>query len=71
MFIPVVIGLGVSSLLWYWLFSTDFGLINRALLDLGVISKPVLWPGVDADLSMLAVRAGGLLYHRSPEGRSP
>jgi multiple sugar transport system permease protein len=24
-FIPVVIGLGVSSLLWYWLFSTDFG----------------------------------------------
>ena len=27
-FIPVVIGLGVSSLLWYWLFSTDFGLIN-------------------------------------------
>jgi ABC-type sugar transport system permease subunit len=56
-FIPVVIGLGVSSLLWYWLFSTDFGLINRALLDLGVISKPVLWLGVDADLSMLAIIA--------------
>ena len=31
MFIPVVIGLGVSSLLWYWLFSTDFGLVNRVL----------------------------------------
>ena len=30
-FLPVVIGLGVSSLLWYWLFSYDFGLINRAL----------------------------------------
>src|SRR5215475_4660044 len=56
-FIPVVIGLGVSSLLWYWLFSTDFGLINRALMDLGVISKPVLWLGVDADLSMLAIIA--------------
>jgi multiple sugar transport system permease protein len=54
-FIPVVIGLGVSSLLWYWLFSTDFGLVNRALLDLGVISKPVLWLGVDADRSMLAI----------------
>jgi multiple sugar transport system permease protein len=54
-FIPVVIGLGVSSLLWYWLFSTDFGLINRVLLDLGVISKPVLWLGVDADLSNLAI----------------
>jgi multiple sugar transport system permease protein len=56
-FIPVVIGLGVSSLLWYWLFSTDFGLINRILLDLGVISKPVLWLGVDADTSNLAITA--------------
>jgi multiple sugar transport system permease protein len=56
-FIPVVIGLGVSSLLWYWLFSTDFGLVNRALLDLGVISKPVLWLGVDADISNAAITA--------------
>src|SRR5215216_2367793 len=54
---PVVIGLGVSSLLWYWLFSTDFGLVNRVLLDLGVISKPVLWLGVDADRSNLAIIA--------------
>ena len=56
-FIPVVIGLGVSSLLWYWLFSTDFGLVNRALQDLGVIDKPVLWLGVDADRSMMAIIA--------------
>jgi multiple sugar transport system permease protein len=56
-FVPVVIGLGVSSLLWYWLFSTDFGLVNRVLLDLGVISKPVLWLGVDADLSNWAIIA--------------
>lgn len=56
-FIPVVIGLGVSSLLWYWLFSTDFGLVNRILLDLGVVSKPVLWLGVDADVSNLAITA--------------
>jgi multiple sugar transport system permease protein len=54
-FVPVVIGLGVSSLLWYWLFSTDFGLVNRALLDLGVISRPILWLGVDADRSNLAI----------------
>jgi multiple sugar transport system permease protein len=54
-FIPVVIGLGVSSLLWYWLFSTDFGLVNKALMDLGIISKPVLWLGVDADRSMMAI----------------
>src|SRR6478672_11711003 len=34
-FIPVVIGLGASSLLWLWLFSADFGPINKALMDLG------------------------------------
>jgi multiple sugar transport system permease protein len=56
-FIPVVIGLGVSSLLWYWLFSTDFGVINRVLRDLGVIDKPVLWLGVDADTSNYAIIA--------------
>ena len=54
-FIPVVIGLGVSSLLWYWLFSTDFGLVNRALMDLGLVSEPVLWLGVDADRSNWAI----------------
>src|SRR6185295_17716936 len=32
-FAPVVIGLGASSLLWYWLFSYDFGLINRLFMD--------------------------------------
>ena len=54
-FVPVVIGLGVSSLLWYWLFSHDFGLINRALLDTGFIAKPVVWFGVSAELVMWAV----------------
>ena len=54
-FIPVVIGLGVSSLLWYWLFSYDFGLVNRGLLDTGIISKPIIWFGVSANLAMWAV----------------
>jgi len=56
-FIPVVIGLGVSSLLWYWLFSSDFGFVNRILLDIGIIERPVLWLGVDADRSNLAIIA--------------
>jgi multiple sugar transport system permease protein len=56
-FIPVVIGLGISSLLWYWLFSTDFGLINKFLMDVGLIDKPVLWLGVDADTSNYAIIA--------------
>jgi len=56
-FAPVVIGLGASSLLWYWLFSYDFGLINRLLLDLGLIDKPIVWFGADADVAMWAVIA--------------
>lgn len=54
-FIPVVIGLGVSSLLWYWLFSPQFGLINRALNDIGLIEKPINWLGTDAWLSTWAI----------------
>jgi len=57
LFTPVVIGLGVSSLLWYWLFSTDFGLINTALQDIGLIDDPVVWLGVDANRSNLAIIA--------------
>jgi multiple sugar transport system permease protein len=56
-FIPVVIGLGVSSLLWYWLFSPDFGFVNKILQDIGIIDRPVIWLGVDADLSNYAIMA--------------
>ena len=56
-FVPVVIGLGASSLLWYWLFATDHGYINRILLDLGLIARPVIWLGVDADTSNWAIIA--------------
>jgi len=56
-FVPVVIGLAVSSLLWYWLFSYDFGLVNRLLVDLGVVSSPVIWFGEDADRALWAVIA--------------
>ena len=54
-FIPVVIGLGVSSLLWYWLFSYNFGLVNRLLVDLGIVSAPIIWFGEDADRALWAV----------------
>jgi len=54
-FLPVVIGLGASSLLWYWLFSPRSGLVNAALTDLGLIDKPVLWLGVDTNVSNWAV----------------
>ena len=56
-FVPVVIGLGASSLLWYYLFSYDFGMVNRIALDLGIIQKPVVWFGEDVDRSLWAVIA--------------
>jgi multiple sugar transport system permease protein len=56
-FVPVVIGLGASSLLWYWLLATDAGLINKLLVDLGLIARPVIWLGTDATRSDLAVIA--------------
>jgi multiple sugar transport system permease protein len=54
-FMPVVIGLGTSSLLWYWLYSPRYGLINKFLQDVGVVDQPILWLGVDADLSTYAI----------------
>jgi multiple sugar transport system permease protein len=54
-FVPVVIGLGVSSLLWYWLFSYNFGLVNRLLVDLGIVSRPIIWFGEDAERALWAV----------------
>src|SRR4030088_3208712 len=53
-FVPVVIGLGSSSLLWYWLFSPRYGLVNKILQDVGAITQPILWLGVDADTSTWA-----------------
>jgi multiple sugar transport system permease protein len=54
-FVPVVIGLGVSSLLWYWLFSYNFGLVNQALIDLGILERPIVWFGESADRALWAV----------------
>jgi multiple sugar transport system permease protein len=53
-FLPVVIGLGTSSLLWWWLFDQQAGLFNRLLVDLGVISQPIVWFS-DAELALWAV----------------
>jgi multiple sugar transport system permease protein len=54
-FIPVVIGLGVSSLLWSWLFNPIFGLINRFLADLGLIDQSVVWLGTNEGVSTWAI----------------
>jgi multiple sugar transport system permease protein len=53
-FLPVVIGLGTSSLLWYWLFDQQVGLVNKVLVDLHVISQPIVW-FISADTALWAV----------------
>ncbi|MFM7175204.1 MAG: carbohydrate ABC transporter permease [Caldilinea sp.] len=53
-FIPVVIGLGTSSLLWVWLLNDRVGIFNGILLDLGWIQQPVIWL-VDKNLAMTAI----------------
>ena len=42
-FMPVVIGLGTSSLLWFWLFDQQVGLFDKALVDLHIASKMIVW----------------------------
>ena len=44
-FLPVVIGLGVSSLLWVWLLDDRVGIFNKILMDFNLIPKPKLFLG--------------------------
>jgi multiple sugar transport system permease protein len=53
-FLPVVIGLSSSSLLWFWLFDEQVGLLNKLLVDLRLISEPMVW-FASADLAFWAV----------------
>jgi len=53
-FLPVIIGLSSSSLLWFWLLDEQVGLFNRLLVDLHLIKEPIVW-FVSADLAFWAV----------------
>jgi multiple sugar transport system permease protein len=53
-FLPVVIGLGTSSLLWVWLLNDRVGIINGLLMDLNLIEKPIIW-FVDKNLAMFVI----------------
>ena len=53
-FMPVVIGLGVSSLLWVWLLNDQVGIVNKMMLDLGLVEKPQLFMA-KPDTAMLVV----------------
>ena len=53
-FMPVVIGLGTSSLLWFWLFDQQVGLFDKALVDLHIVDKMLVW-FTSADMALWAV----------------
>ena len=53
-FLPVVIGLSSSSLLWFWLLDEQVGLLNKLLVDLRLIREPIVW-FASADLAFWAV----------------
>ena len=53
-FLPVVIGLGTSSLLWYWLLNEQVGLFSKLFVDLHLTDKPPVWFN-DADMALWAV----------------
>jgi len=42
-FLPVVIGLPSSSLLWFWLLDEQVGLVNKLMVELHVIREPIVW----------------------------
>lgn len=53
-FLPVVIGLSVSSFIWVWLLNDRVGIINKLLIDIGLIDKSILWLG-DKDLALYVI----------------
>ncbi len=53
-FLPVVIGLGTSSLLWVWLLHDRVGVIDAILVGLGLINRPIIWL-VDPNYALIAI----------------
>jgi ABC-type sugar transport system permease subunit len=42
-FMPVVVSAPVAALSWVWLLDTEYGLVNQALLGVGLLENPVPW----------------------------
>src|SRR5215203_3771584 len=53
-YLPVVTPLVIAAIIWKWLYSGDFGLLNYYLIQLGLIDEPLLWLA-DPNLAMPAV----------------
>lgn len=42
-FLPEVLAVSVSALAWVWMLDPDYGLLNRAMVTLQVITEPIPW----------------------------
>ncbi len=51
----------VVGVLWNWLLSGDFGVINHVLLSMGLISEPIFWRS-DIDVSLYSVILANIWY---------
>ena len=54
--VPWAIPTVVSAKLWAWMLNDEFGILNYALLGLGIISAPIAWVA-NPDLALAAVIA--------------
>lgn len=52
--IPWAIPTVVSAKMWAWMLHDQFGVVNHALMTLGLVTQPVAWLA-DPDLTMLSV----------------
>ncbi|AQU65050.1 carbohydrate ABC transporter permease [Streptomyces niveus] len=52
--VPWIIPGVVGATIWRWSLSTDYGLVNRYLMDLGIVSQPVHWLS-DPSMALWAV----------------
>lgn len=42
-FVPVVISMTASSLIWLWAYNDLYGIINFYLVEIGIIDQPIVW----------------------------
>ena len=53
-FAPVVVGFASASYLWIYLVNSRVGILDRALVDVGLTEEPVVWLA-DSKLALLSV----------------
>jgi multiple sugar transport system permease protein len=53
-FVPVVISMVATSLMWLWIYNDVYGVLNYILLSLNIVQEPIIWMG-NASTSLPAI----------------